>query len=222
MIDQADERMLEWARTVVPDVPVAIAAPPASDADAGVRIHLLSLAPVPAARGAKRPPLELALYYLVTTVAADESEAHRWLGALAFHAMEVKEWTISSEPLDAEVFRAFGVTPRPSFVVRVPLRLEREDAAAPLVRRPLVLRTSSTTDLAGIVTGPDEVPIANAMVEVPALQLRTHTDANGMFRFSQVPASSSIELVVHAKRHVRTVRAQGGEPLQIRFDDLEG
>jgi hypothetical protein len=222
MIDQADERMLEWARKIVPDVPVAIAAPPASDSDAGVGINLLSIAPVPAARGAKRPPLELALYYLVTTIAADEAEAHRWLGALAFDAMEVREWTISSEPLDAEVFRAFGVAPRPALVVRVPLRLERNDAEAPLVRRPLVLRTASTTDLAGIVTGPDDIPIANATLEIPELQLRTRTDDRGTFRFAQIPASSSIELVVRAKRHVRTVRAQGGEPLHIRFENLEG
>src|SRR6478672_6547643 len=98
MIDQADERMLEWVRTIVPNVPVAIAPPPASDAEAGVRIQLLSLAPVPAPRGAQRPPLELSLQYLVTTVAPDEADAHRWLGALAFRAMEEKDWTLASEP----------------------------------------------------------------------------------------------------------------------------
>jgi hypothetical protein len=142
MIDQADERMLEWVRTVVPDVPVAIAPPPAPDDGAGVRIHLLSIQPVAAIRGMKRPALELALRYLVTTTADDEGEAHRWLGALAFAAMEVAEWQVEREPLSAELWRAFGVAPRAAFVATVPLRRERPEREAPLVTQPLVLHST--------------------------------------------------------------------------------
>lgn len=222
MIDQADERMLEWARRVVPDVPVSIAPPPSADAGAGVRIHLLSLAPVPAARGAKRPPLELALRYLVTTNADDEADAHRWLGILAFDAMDTRDWSVETDPPDTEVWRAFELAPRPAFVVRVPLRLPRNDREAPLVRKPLVVDMHSTTALAGTVTGPEDIPIAGASLEIPSLQLSVRTDEDGAFRFPQLPASSSITLIVRAKRQTRTLRAKTGEPLHIRIEGLEG
>lgn len=222
MIDEADERMLAWARRIVPDVPVSIAPPPSADAGPGVRIHLLSLAPVPAARGARRPPLELALRYLVTTAASEESEAHRWLGVLAFDAMDTRDWSVESDPPDIGVWRAFDVAPRPAFVVRVPLRLARNDREAPLVRKPAVIDMHSTTALAGIVTGPEEIPIAGATLEIPSLQLFATTDGDGAFRFPQLPASSSITLIVRAKRQTRTLRARTGEPLHIRIDGLEG
>lgn len=220
MIDEADERMLEWARRVVPDVPVSIA-PPGDDRP-GVRIHLLSLAPVPAARGARRPPLELALRYLVTTWAAEASDAHRWLGVLAFDAMDTRDWSVDVDPPGVVVWRAFNIAPRPGFIVRVPLRMERKDREAPLVRKPLVVDMHSTTALAGTVTGPGDLPISGATLEIPSLQLFATTDGDGAFRFPQLPASSSIPLVVRAKRQTRTLRARTGEPLHIRIDGLEG
>jgi hypothetical protein len=222
MIDQADERMIEWARKVVPDVPVAIAPPPAPDSGAGVRIHLLSIHPVPAVRGAKLPPLELALRYLFTTCAEDEGDAHRWLGALAFRAMDAEDWQVEREPLPIDAWRAFGIAPRPAFVIRVPLRLERPEKEVPLVRKPPVVRSSPIAALAGVVLGPEEIPIAGATVEVAALGLFARTDGDGAFRFPTVPATSAVSLVVRAKRHIRTVRARPGEALRIRFDDLEG
>lgn len=214
--------MLAWARRVVPDVPVAIAPPPSADADAGVRIHLLSLAPVAAARGAKRPPLELALRYLVTTNADDEADAHRWLGVLAFDAMDVRDWSVESDPPDTELWRAFEIAPRAAFVVRVPLRLPRNDREAPLVRKPLVLDMHSTTSLVGTVSGPEDIPIAGASLEIPSLQLFARTDEDGAFRFPQLPATSSVTLIVRAKRQTRTLRAKTGEALHIRIEGLEG
>ena len=222
MIDQADERLLDWARAIVPDVPVAIAPPPAPDSGAGVRIHLLSIQPVPAVRGARRPPLELALRYLVTTAAADEAEAHRWLGALAFRAMDVAEWQVEREPLPADLWRAFGIAPRPAFVVSVPVRLERPEKEVPVVRRPPVVRTSPIGELGGVVVGPEDIPIAGATVEIESLGFFARTDHEGAFRFPSVPATSAVSLVVRAKRHSRTVRARPGEALRIQFEDLEG
>ncbi|HEX9981620.1 MAG TPA: hypothetical protein VGF69_00010 [Thermoanaerobaculia bacterium] len=134
MIDQMDERLLAWARKVVPDVAAQIAPPPDDEANAGVRIHLLTIQPVNAPRGARRPPLELTLSYLVTTFAADARDAHRWLGTLAFEAMSTPEWQVADEPLPVDVWRAFGVPPRPSFVVRMPVRFAREEHLAPPVR----------------------------------------------------------------------------------------
>jgi hypothetical protein len=222
MIDQADERILEWARAIVPDVPVAIAPPPAPESGAGVRIHLLSIQPVPAMRGAKRPPLELALRYLFTTAADDEADAHRWLGALAFRAMDVAEWQVEREPVSVEVWRAFGIAPRPAFVVSVPTRLERPEKEVPVVRRPPVVRSAPIGALGGIVVGPEDVPISGATVEIPSLGFFARTDEDGAFRFPAVPATSAVSLVARAKRQIRSVRARPGEALRIQFEDLEG
>ena len=220
MIEEADARMLAWAATVVPDAP-AVIAPPQDDAAPGVSIHLLSIAPVPAARGARRPPLELALRYLVTTWSGTEADAHRWLGALAFAAMETQEWRVESDPPDPVLWRAFAVPPRPAFVVRVPLRRARADREAPLVRE-RVVDMHATAALAGTVTGPEDVPIAGATLEIPSLQLFATTDGEGAFRFPQLPAASSIALVVRAKRRTQTIRARTGETLHIRIEGLEG
>ncbi|HEX7151023.1 MAG TPA: hypothetical protein VF618_06005 [Thermoanaerobaculia bacterium] len=131
MIDQTDDRLLAWARKIVPDAEVMLAAP--AD-DHGIRIHLLTIQPVNAPRGARRPPLELTVSYLVTTSAEDARDAHRWLAALAFDALSTPEWQVADEPLTTDLWRAFGVAPRPSFVVRMPVRMAREERLAPPVR----------------------------------------------------------------------------------------
>jgi hypothetical protein len=222
MIDQADEQVVAWARATVPDAAVKIAPPPADGAEAGVRIHLLSVQPVAAMRGMKRAPLELALRYLVTTSSAHETDAHRWLGALMFGALDVAEWQVERNPTPIELWRAFGVAPRPAFIVSVPVRLERPEKEVPLVRRPPVVRTTPVGELAGVIVGPEDVPIAGATIEIPSLQLNTQTNHDGAFRFPTVPATSAVSLVVRAKRLIRTVRARPGEALRISFDDLEG
>lgn len=222
MIEQADEEVLDWVRAAIPDVAVRIAAPPPADAESGVWIHLLSVQPVATARGVKRPPLELALRYLVTTLSDDEGDAHRWLGILAFGALEVTEWQVERTPPPLELWRAFGVPPRPAFIVAVPVRLERPEKEVPLVRRPPVVRSSPIAELAGVIVGPDDVPITGATVEIPSLQLNAQTNHDGAFRFPTVPATSAVSLVVRAKRLVRNVRARPGEALRISFDDLEG
>ena len=221
MIEQADEQMLQWARAAVPDVPVAIAPPPGSDAEPGVRLCLLSLHPVATMRGMRRPPLQLSLRYLVTASSGDESEAHRWLGALAFGALQVEEWQVERAPAPLELWLAFGVPPRPAFIVAVPLRREQPEKEVPVVRRPPVVRTSPIASLSGVVTGPGDVPIAGAAVEIPSLQVETRTDGDGAFRFPTVPATSAVSLVIRARRLVRSVKASPGEAVRISFDDLE-
>jgi hypothetical protein len=221
MIDRADEKVLAWARAAVPDAEVAIAPPPAAGTGAGVRIHLLSIHPVAAMRGMKRPPLELSLRYLVTAVAEDDADAHRWLGALAFGALDVADWQVERTPPPIELWLAFGVAPQPAFIVAVPLRLERPEKEVPLVRLPPVVKSTPITELAGVIVGPGGMPIAGASIEIPSLQLDARTDPDGAFRFPSVPATSAVSLVVRAKRLVRNVRARPGEPLRISFDDLE-
>ena len=221
MIEQTDERVVAWARAIVPDVSVTIAPPPAAGAEAGVRIHLLSLHPVAAMRGLKRPPLELSLRYLITANADNDRDAHRWLGALAFAALDVPGWEVERTPPPVELWLAFGLAPRPAFIVAVPVRLERPEKDVPLVRRPPVVRTTPITPIEGVVVGPNNIPIAGASVEIPSLQLDARTSREGAFRFPTVPAASAVSLVVRARRLVRSVTARPGEALRISFDELE-
>jgi hypothetical protein len=80
--------------------------------------------------------------------------------------------------------------------------------------------------LVGQVVGPRDIPIMNARVELPALDLVTNTDSNGHFRFARVPdAPGKRTLRVLAKGQefsVNTEQASSDkEPFVIHLQ-LEG
>lgn len=223
MIARTDEQIVAWARSVVPDVDVIVAPPPEDGSTPGIFITLMAIAPVQSPRAARRPPRELALDYLVSTAGEDVSEAHEWLGHLVFGAMDIATWKVSTEPLPVELWQAFAVTPRPAFVVRVPLRVDRAEERAPLVRKPLVVDGSQIAHVSGFVIGPGDTPIAGATIELPSLQLFARTDPNGAFHFPTVPADTPMLVVVNAKGRVLQLRTRAGETLRIKLteNDLE-
>ena len=221
MIEETDEQMQEWARTVVPRVNVTVAAPPPDGKAAGIYLTLLAIAPVPAPRGMKRPPLELALDYLVSTAGDDVPKAHGWLGTLAFAALDVASWKIVAHPVPLELWRSFGVAPRPAFVVRVPLRLDRPTERVPLVREPPVLEMLPIAHLAGEVVGPGDRPIAGASVEVSALQLFGRTDENGAFQFPMIPADTPMWVVVRTKGQTLRLQSRPGQRLRVELNEKE-
>ena len=69
------------------------------------------------------------------------------------------------------------------------------------------------------------MPLMNARVEYPALNLYTRTDSSGKFRFTTVPPKPPPELRVQAKGKELSItadaRSLAGEPLVIQFNDLE-
>ncbi|MGA7613548.1 MAG: carboxypeptidase-like regulatory domain-containing protein [Thermoanaerobaculia bacterium] len=223
MIGETDRQLVEWAKSIVPDLDVDVA-PPSMDESPAVHITLLSMVPVPAPRTSRRPPRELILEYLVTTSGGDVPKSHDWLGTLAFAAMDVTSWKVSLDPLPLDLWNAFHIAPRPAFVVRVPLRVERPEERAPLVRHPLVVEGTQTASLAGDVFGPDDTAIAGAKIEVPALQLYGRTDENGSFHFPTIPADRPVSVVIRARGQVMTVRTSPGERLRVALDEsaLEG
>ncbi len=192
MIDQVDRHLKEWVQQTL-DVSVSLVPPADVPSDRGVNLYLLELADKPPLRGTKRPPLQVSLRYLVTTWSDDVEEAHRWLGELLFGAMENSEFEVELDAIPATTWAAFGVTPRPSFILRVPLRLERPEPDTKLVRFPLVLQKVSLSGFRGVVLTPDDVPLSRALVEIPGLQLTTRTDVHGRFSFPNVPAGSRVE-----------------------------
>jgi hypothetical protein len=71
------------------------------------------------------------------------------------------------------------------------------------VRQPLIVKQLQFRSLDGQVFGPEDIPLMDARVELPALDLVTHTDSKGRFHFSAVPAAPGAKLL--------RVRAKGQE-----------
>ncbi|HEY6292461.1 MAG TPA: Pvc16 family protein [Terriglobia bacterium] len=224
MIDQVDRRLRDWAKGVVEGVEVHLDAPKGAEAGRGIGLYLMELASLPPPSTHKLPPWQVALRYLVTTWSEEAEDAHRLLGELVFAAMGNSEFQVELEPVAVEVWRAFGIAPRPSFVLRVPLQQQRPGPKVKLVRAAPVVKTSAVVGLHGVVRGPQDIPLAGAEVQIPALRLTTQTDSKGRFYFAAVPGAGQPKaLRVRAKGqevNVTTDESYGdaSQPVLIRFD----
>ncbi|HEY2971381.1 MAG TPA: Pvc16 family protein [Pyrinomonadaceae bacterium] len=226
MIDQIDRRLTAWIGGILDQVDVSLAPPEAAETARGVGLYLMELVQSPPARGTRRPPLMMTLRYLITTQAAKPEDAHQMLGALVVAALENPEFEVEQEPLPLALWTSLGIAPRPSFVLRVPFIQERPEKLAPLVRKPIVIKHLALRSLEGQILGPEDIPLMNARVELPALELFTTTDSKGRFHFSSVPAMPGARLLrVRAKGQefsINTEQAGSEEdPLVIHLQ-LEG
>lgn len=223
MIDDVDHKLKEWVGSVIEDAEVVLELPCEPGKTHTVGLYLLDLLNgIPTHRD--RPaPLQIELRYLITTWADEPEAAHRLLGRLVFAAMQSPEFEIELEPLAPEIWASFGISPRPAFLIRVPVEMERHITSFPRVRVPTEFRVVPTTSLAGTVVGPGQVPLPEARVELPALNLTTRTDVDGRFRFSAIPPDpKEKEIRVRLKGlEVSTTTAGGAEPLVIQFDPEE-
>lgn len=223
MIDQADARLSAWTKQVLEISTITLAPPSNSQEDEGASLYLLDLASAVPPNGAGRPPLQISLRYLVTTWAKNPETAHRWLGMLAFAAMESSDYEVELDPLPYEIWLALGAAPRPAFILKVRIRLERPEPIAPLVREPLNVQSSPITHLDGRVLGPDDFPIAGARVEILSLKQVEHTDTKGWFRFGAIPSGfRPTTLKLSAKGRQVSIALEpvdaSDKPLLIRFD----
>jgi hypothetical protein len=225
VIEEADGRLADWVGTVVQGAEVSFDVPAASASGRGVGLYLFEVVPEAAARNGPNPPLQASLRYLVTAWDESPQEAHTLLGNLLFAAMETPDLEVDAASIPISAWEAFGVAPRPSFVLRVPLRRERPDTTAPRVRGPLVVHAVAMVPMRGRVVGPGDVPLTGARVEVPSLNLSASTDRNGNFYFAGVPAEpSTVRLRVKARGKelaLAVERPAADEPLLIRFEPLE-
>lgn len=226
MIEQVDEHLKAWLMSIVDGTEVSLATPVAPEKGRTIGLYLLEVIPMPILRGgARRPPRQFALRYLITTGGESPEEAHQMLGKLILAAMENPDFEVESEPLALGMWTALGAAPRPSLVLRAPLRVERPQLQGQRVHSLSVSR-AQMLPLEGLVLGPGDIPLAGAQVEVPAQQLFTHTDYRGRFRF---PALGS-----GPRGTVLRVRARGfeltasvadsertGKPLTLRFERME-
>jgi hypothetical protein len=210
-VDEVDQLLESWIRTVLGEVSVTLASP--QEAQTGVSLYLLDLAHAPLTRAVKdRPPHRIMLRYLITAQGTEPHEIHRRLGELLFAALDSPELEVETEPLPEAVWTALNLVPRPSLVLRVPLLRERsEERLVPLVRTPLVVKSAAICSLSGVVRGPGDIGILGARVELPALNLFTATDLRGRFHFATVPSEPPVK-VLRVKAKGRTISVPVDRP----------
>lgn len=227
MIEEVDQRLREWIASVLPEeIEVSLLPPGKMGNKKTVGLYLKDILHSVPHKGARRPPLQVLLRYLISSWAENPEEAHSLLGRLLFAAMEHPGYEVELAPIPPEVWNAFGAIPAPAFMIKVPLRLERPEKPSPLIRSPIEIAKSELASMGGTILGPGEVPLANARVELSTHKLVARTDAKGRFLFPSVPAQP-------AKKKFRII-ARGGklfkeidftkskqEPLIIQFDILE-
>jgi hypothetical protein len=225
MIDQVDNRLSEWVGTVLDGMPVSFLAPGTKDPGRGVNLYLLELVSSPPLRNLVPPPWQLSLRYLVTTWAETPAEMHRALGQLAFAAMQEPELGLELEPLSGADWSAFGIPPRPSFILKVLVQVPRPETPPRPVLKPLHIEQVLLTTLRGRVVGPEDIPIVNALVEIPNFNLHTRTDADGNFQFAAIPAGRAFNtLTVRAKGYTQLFPLETepvSTPIVLHFNPFE-
>jgi hypothetical protein len=220
VIEQADQKVGDWAQRVVGNSVLLSYAPPTAVFDeTAVNLYLWELLDAPPLRSQQRPPLQIHLRYLVTTWAEDPTTAHRLLGQLVFAALANPEFDIDLTPLPAASWLALNIIPRPAFFLRIPLRLEQPEPDIPLVRAPVVLNGTPVTTLHGIIYGPKQTPLSGARIELPALQRSTYSDAHGKFHFATIPADHQQAVRIKAKGQlIELTAAPTPDPLIVTID----
>ena len=225
MIEEADSQILQWTKDVLGET-IASLNPSAEQqrASRGVGIRLLEILPEPRDRATARTRLQLGLKYLVTSWAESATEAHRILGQLFEAAMQHPEFEIQPESPSAAFWQAFGVAPQPCLMLRTRAWKELETKPAKMVRK-VVLDTVLGSALRGVVVGPEGIPICDASVELPLLNLSTRTDRRGEFEFENVPSSKTPRnLLIRARGREMTISIDdqtSQSPLSINFEMKE-
>ncbi|MHC4954362.1 MAG: carboxypeptidase-like regulatory domain-containing protein [Planctomycetota bacterium] len=221
------ERTRGWVKDALPGrVEVVFDAPSEGVAKKGVHLYLVGTTPVPLEHTRPPPPLKILLRYLVTTRAGDQAAADALLVTLLFAAMDEKEleMEVETKGLSVDDWVAFGVSPRPSFFLTVPVEQEREYTMA----RPVLTRNTQMKQrmrpLTGVVLGPKDVPIAGARVELPAFNRSTSTDPGGQFVIPGLPSDAQLDVRVTAKGKrclFQVTQASAREPVRLDFPALE-
>jgi hypothetical protein len=223
-IGDADTRLAEWVASITPGAEVSYEPPAAAPAGKGVSLYLYELRPQPPPR-TRMPPVQATLRYLVTAWAASQVDAHALLGDLILAALETADMEVDQEPVPLEVWRLFGTPPRPSFVLSVGLRRDRDEPPVSMVRQQMIVKTAELRPLRGVVVGPGDVPLAGARVEIPLANLATMTDRLGRFAFAAVAAGeypARLRVLARNRELTLTADVHSNEPLVIHFEPLEG
>ena len=228
-IDEVTDLLAGWAGQVTGGARVSLAPPDVQPDALHVNVYLLDLVHNPPLRGLGPLPLQVTLRYLISAWGPEPAAAHRALHRLVFDALERPDRTVEAEPVPAALWSALGVPPRPAFLLRVPLRVERYEPNVPLVRRSDVRPSLSFPTLHGRLLVPGAGPegetlaLSGARVEVRGTRHSTTSDRGGYFRLENVrPGDDGVlHLTVQARGHTFELAAHemgtAGAPATIEL-----
>ncbi len=216
MLDEVDRRLRDWVGSVLRDVPsVSFDAPGAEGSSDGVGVFLYELAPTPRSTSSRRDdPHQFMATYVISTWGDDPISAHRWLGELAFAALDKADWEVDFHPVSPMLWNSVGASPRPSFRISVPVMRAQPKAPVPLVRQELEFDFVPMGSIIGKVVGPNGIRIAGATVQVPGLNKTVTTSYDGIFILKGVPSTESVTIRVSAKNLVHTATVPPGHSLE--------
>lgn len=227
LIEDVDERLQEWARTILPGVEIRFTPPDDTEAVPAIHCYLLDLLPDASSTAAGRAPLlQLGLRYLVTAHGDSPRETHKALGTLVFAAMEHPDFRVELDPPAAGFWSALGIVPRPAFMLRASLRLQRPEPKVGRVKKRVEVRHAEVMPLVGLLLGPGDLPVCDARVELESPRSTAFTDSQGFFRFAAVPPEpreKRLQIGAKGYQQAFTVEHPAGnsKPLVIHFETME-
>jgi hypothetical protein len=230
ILTDADERLRGWLTPIAGDVPVRNGPPDDDATEPSVTAYLLGLEPTTPVGGEVHRPatLVLRLRYLVCVDGPSAEQSLALLDAILTAALDAR--TIDGErlevdlaPIPADAWLALRARPRPAITLRLDARHARVPEEVPMVREPLRVVGSTIRSLTGRLLGPDDQPLAGAVVTLAGTGAEDRTSDTGTFIFPTVPAGPGpLELGVRAKgRFFTAVVDPGADQIVVRCDPLE-
>lgn len=195
---EAGLALQEWLGSIAPGIPVSLAIGPTSDANRGIAIRLVEVAPrvVPLSPGHRSSAI--ALDYLVTVGIEDAQQAHAALAEIAFAALDSGSFELVAGRSVAELCAASGIALVPGLVLRTELRRDVPVRLAPLVREAPKPSLEPLVQARGRVVGPGNFPIAGALVTIAGSSRCCTTGPDGRFRFA-IPAGQPATVTARAR-----------------------
>lgn len=216
--EDTTRELVDWARGVLPDRTVVARTLGDRATEEGVDIRLVGLAPRPSPR-IPTSPLVLSLDYLLTVRATDPATEEAGILELMLAAMEHDEAEVVADANPLRLCIDLGLTPGPGFVMRAPLSRRRQPVRpTPLVRFPLTVASGELGVLRGLVVGPNDTPVAGAVVRAEGLDRIVRTDAFGRFRL-QGPIGEGVTVRLNARARGVEIdgQAKAGKPVTLRL-----
>jgi len=226
LIDKANTALMDWARSVVGDIPVLVGPPSAGAEIERVHIHLLDLLPAPLRSTSRPAAIQARLRYLVCVTGPVPSECYGRLGTLLASAAMRDDVEVELAAIPLGVWQSFGLPPGPGFFVWQDLRIERRAAAAPPVQSPPRIAVEASLPLLGRVLSAEDRPVPDLRIAIPELGFVARTDARGEFRLRFVPQGER-PLTVSITTPTQCLETElpasqiSGAPLVLRLGEME-
>ena len=192
------EELIAWITLQVPKFNVAATAVGRPREGPGIALALLRAVPRVAPLSFERKRAVLALDYLVTINLNDPIDEHSAVADLTFAALEAPELEIAIDYPVSEACRAIGLPPSAGLVLRTEARREQILARAPLVRELPIVSVGGLVQAEGTVVGPNNIPIAGAIVTLDGSNRQVTTGPDGRFRFA-VPEGTKPHITARAR-----------------------